>query len=85
MGYSIVFARRALRDLKSLSAVDQTRVAKRIDALAQNPRPHGSKKLQASEDLYRIRSGDFRVIYSITDRELLVLVIRIGNRRDIYG
>jgi mRNA interferase RelE/StbE len=84
MRYSIEFTVRAERELAALQQTDQLRIAKRIDSLATTPRPSGCKKLAGAQRLYRIRIGDFRVIYSIEDRKLLVLVIRIGNRRDIY-
>ena len=55
-----------------------------IDALASNPRPAGVVKLSGATDLYRIRSGDFRIIYEIQDVGLVVLVLKVGNRRDVY-
>jgi mRNA interferase RelE/StbE len=58
--------------------------AVRIDALALDPRPPASKKLPGGEDLYRIRVGDYRVIYQVQARIVVVTVIRIGHRRDIY-
>ncbi len=60
------------------------RIARRIEALATEPRPSGVKKLEGEKDLYRIREGDFRIIYRIEDRILLILVLGIGNRRDVY-
>ena len=84
MGYKIEFTRRAVRDLESLPASERQRVGRRIDALSANPRPHGIRKLHGAEEMYRIRVGDYRVIFSITDRKLLILVIRVGNRKDIY-
>ncbi len=84
MTYSIEFTARAERDVLALPESDRRRIAKGIDSLATTPRPAGCKKLVGPEPYYRIRVGDFRVIYSIKDRKLLVLVIRIGNRRDIY-
>jgi mRNA interferase RelE/StbE len=60
------------------------RSAARIDGLANNPRPRDSEKLQGAEDLYRIRSGDYRIIYQIAEARLLVLVVRIGHRREVY-
>lgn len=80
----IEFTRRAVRDLESLPAVQRQKIARKIDGLAANPRPHGVKKLCGAEEMYRLRSGDYRVIYSIADKKLLVLVIRVGNRKDIY-
>ena len=55
-----------------------------IEALAVNPRPAGSKLLYTQEKLYRIRSGDYRIIYQIQDKKLLVVIIRVGDRKDIY-
>jgi mRNA interferase RelE/StbE len=74
----------AAKALADLSAADQRRIAAKIDTLAANPRPEGSRKLAGVEDLYRIRSGDYRVIYQILDRQLVVLVIRIAHRREVY-
>jgi mRNA interferase RelE/StbE len=56
----------------------------RIDALAEDPRPQGIEKLSAEDNLYRIRSGDYRVIYEIRDAELLILVAKVGHRREVY-
>lgn len=84
MSYSIQFTPRATRDLEGLPRPDQLRIAARIDSLATKPRPAGCQKLKGPQPFYRIRIGDFRVIYSIQDRKLVVLVVRIGNRKDIY-
>lgn len=84
MAYTVEFTARAARDFKAIARPDQIRIARRIDGLAENPRPYGVRKLAGEEDLYRIRVGDFRVIYTIENRRLVVLVIRIGNRRDVY-
>jgi mRNA interferase RelE/StbE len=56
-----------------------------IGALAEEPRPPGSKKLRGGEDLYRIRVGDYRAIYRVEDDRRVVLMIDVGNRKDIYG
>jgi mRNA interferase RelE/StbE len=71
---------------KKLSKLDRPvakRIGKAISGLAQNPRPAGCKKL-VSVDAWRIRIGDWRVIYQIQDRRLIVLVVRIGHRREVY-
>jgi mRNA interferase RelE/StbE len=52
--------------------------------LRENPRPQGVKKLAGEENLYRIREGDYRLIYTIGDKELIVLVVKIGDRKEIY-
>ena len=76
--------RRAERDFDALPIDMQKRVNRLFDVLAENPRAHGAIKLQGPEKLYRIRSGDWRIIYEIRDAVLLVLVVKIGNRRDVY-
>ena len=62
----------------------QRRVIKAVEALADAPRPSGCKKLQGSEDTYRIRVGDYRVIYSVDDSILIVAIERIRHRREVY-
>ena len=84
MAYSIEFTPRAEKDLGALDRRVQIRIQRRIDSLANAPRPAGSTKLKGSEDLFRIRVGDHRVIYQIQDEVLLVLIVRIGDRREIY-
>ncbi|MGO9273243.1 MAG: type II toxin-antitoxin system RelE family toxin [Terriglobia bacterium] len=74
----------ALRNLATLPKSDQKRVIERIDGLATDPRPSGAKALQGQHGLYRLRSGNYRIIYRIEDDRLLVLVIKIGHRRDVY-
>ena len=82
--YRIEFAPRAERDLLALPEANARRLVPRIDALAPNPRPRGAKKLAGEDDLYRLRVGDYRVLYQIRDRVLLVLVIAVGHRREVY-
>jgi mRNA interferase RelE/StbE len=82
--YEIQFTRAAERALASLPRDDLRRVDEAIRGLADNPHPPGSKKLQGTDDLYRIRVGDYRVIYTVEAKRLVVLVVSIGNRRDIY-
>jgi mRNA interferase RelE/StbE len=62
----------------------RTRLAPRISALADEPRPIRSKKLVATEELYRIRVGAYRVVYRIENDALVVLVLKLGHRRDVY-
>ena len=81
--YRVLIKPSAAKELERLPDKLRRQVAKRIQALAENPRPLGVEKL-TGEDLYRIRQGDHRVVYSIADAVLTVLVIRLGNRRDVY-
>ncbi len=82
--YDIQFARSAARALLKIDPIPQRRIVRAIEALALDSRPHGVKQLAGEEKLHRIRVGDFRVIYQIRDATLLILVLTIGNRRDVY-
>jgi mRNA interferase RelE/StbE len=82
--YHIVFARSARKELESLPQNMASRVLQRIESLASNPRPAGAIKLVGSESLWRIRIGDYRVVYQIDDNQLLVDVVVIRHRRDAY-
>ena len=83
MGYILRINEEAAKTLTKLDPGIQTRISAAIDALATDPRPSGAKKLKGSE-FYRIRVGDYRIVYEIRDRQLVVLVIRIGHRKEIY-
>ncbi|PZP04586.1 MAG: type II toxin-antitoxin system mRNA interferase toxin, RelE/StbE family [Sphingomonas hengshuiensis] len=82
--YAIVFARSARKELQALDHSAAARIFKRIEALALELRPSGVKKLEGSLDLWRIRIGDWRVVYRVSDRERLVDVIAVRHRRDAY-
>ncbi len=82
--YEIVLTRAAERGLGSLSKADLRRVDAKILGLAETPRPPGTKKLEGVENLYRIRSGDYRIVYQIEEARLVVVIVDVGNRRDIY-
>ncbi|THJ21873.1 MAG: type II toxin-antitoxin system RelE/ParE family toxin [Nitrospira sp. CG24D] len=84
MTYSILLAPPVERQLKALTEPVQKRIVKRLRMLKENPRPQGVKKLAGEEDLYRIREGDYRIIYTIQDKQLIVLVVKIGDRKEIY-
>jgi mRNA interferase RelE/StbE len=84
MPYTIQFRNSALKELRKLPKVFSEQIARDINDLAKNPRPHGHKKLKGNENLYRIRSGNYRVVYHIQDKILIVLVVRIGNRKEVY-
>jgi len=84
MAYSILLAPSAERQLKALTELVQRRIVRRLKSLRENPRPQGVKKLVGEEDLYRIREGDYRIIYTIRDKELIILVVKIGDRKEIY-
>lgn len=81
--YNVFIKPAAAKELEHLPDKLRRQVAKRMPALAGNPRPPGCEKM-TGDDLYRIRQGDYRVVYSISDDVLTVLVIQIGHRRDVY-
>lgn len=81
--YSLEIKRSAARELAGLPPRDRARIITRIQALAREPRPAGSEKLSGQER-YRIRQGDYRVLYKIHDDVLTVIVVKIGHRRDVY-
>jgi mRNA interferase RelE/StbE len=75
---------RAARELAAVPKEAQAKIDARILALSRDPRPAGVKKLHGEEGLYRIRVGDHRVVYSVDDKDLLVLVVRIAPRGEVY-
>ena len=84
MPYSIRFTPHARRDFSALDRTVQQRLQRHMDRLAENPFPQGAKKLHAEEPYYRIRVGDYRVIYTIDDAIRIVEVRRIAHRRESY-
>jgi mRNA interferase RelE/StbE len=83
MAYKIEVSTAARRVFDKLPAATQRQLAKTIDGLSDNPRSAQAVKL-TGKDLYRVRSGDYRVIYQIQDKILLVVVVKIGHRREVY-
>ena len=75
--------RSAAKELDGVPMKDRQRIVRRIAALADDPRPVGAEKL-SGDDKYRVRQGDYRILYEIVDAELIVTVVRIGNRREVY-
>ncbi len=84
MAYAIQFKPAALRQLAKLPREIQKRVASKIEALGAEPFPAGCKKLHGKANLWRIRAGDYRVIYQVHANALFILVVSIGNRREVY-
>ncbi len=81
--YKVLIKRSAAKELEALPAKDRRRVATRIQQLGSDPRPPGCEKL-SGQDRYRIRQGNYRIIYSIEDAVLTIVVVKVGHRRDIY-
>jgi len=85
MAYAIEIARPARRQLEKLDASTRKKVSRRIDRLAKEPRPSGVVKLtDVSPAIFRVREGEYRVLYTIDDDELIVLVVRVAHRSDAY-
>ena len=83
--YDVKVSPRAVKAIRCLPRDASQRVLGKIEALAGKPRPHGAVRLQGHDLLlYRLRTGDYRILYCIDDEARLVLVLRVGNRRDVY-
>jgi len=82
-GYSLFFKDSARKDLDSIPGNDLRRIMERIGNLAANPRPIGCEKLSGQEK-YRLRQGNYRIIYSIQDTQLTVWMVKVGHRREVY-
>ena len=81
--YSIEIKKSAVKELSQIPKKDLVKIVKKINFLADNPRPEGSKKL-SREDKYRIRYGNYRILYLIKDDLLVIYVIKVAHRKDIY-
>ena len=83
MPYQVLIKRSAEKELDALPAVVQERIGKRLLLLEENPRPSGIKKMQGQEG-YRLRVGDYRVLYTIHDNSRQIVIYAIGHRREVY-
>ena len=84
MPYRIEFRPAALREIRRIPKPFKGRLLTAISALADTPRPPGSVQLQGPEGFHRVRVGDYRIVYLIEDRVLLICVVRIAHRKDVY-
>ncbi len=81
--YRLTFKKSVTKDFRSISKDDVSRILMRIKALADDPRPVGSEKLSGQER-YRVRQGVYRIVYEIQDEELVIIVVKVGHRREVY-
>ncbi len=81
--YRLLIKASAAKDLAALPAKDRKRIARKLQRLASEPRPAGTEKLSGHEK-YRLRQGDYRMLYSVDDDERAVVIVKIGHRRDVY-
>ena len=84
MAYSIQIKKSAEKEIADLPKRDQRRVISAIEKLAGDPRPSGVRKLKHPDDIYRLRVGNYRIVYQIADKKLIVLVVKVGDRKDVY-
>ncbi|MEH2317556.1 type II toxin-antitoxin system RelE family toxin [Nostoc sp.] len=84
MSYQVQISKSASKQIKKLPVDIQERLESRIQQLAQDPRPDGVGKLKNGENRYRIRVSDYRILYQISDDVLVVTVVRVGHRREVY-
>ena len=82
--YEIEISRTAEKQLKKLPAEDQLRVVRALLALAHEPHPRGSRKLTGYDDVFRIRVGRYRVLYSVVESRLVIIILKIGQRKGVY-
>lgn len=84
MRYTVEFTTSAAREFRALERQMQRRISTRIDELVHEPFPPGAQKLQGKENHWRIRVGDYRVIYRVEKHRVVIVIVRIGHRREIY-
>lgn len=82
--YRVYLKESAVKELTALPRKDRERILFRIQALSKGPRTSGCEKLAGYDDRYRIRQGRYRILYSIEDRDLVVWVVKVGHRKDVY-
>ena len=82
--YTVEISRRAIKSIAALPRQDEQRVRAAIRLLADEPRPPSCVALTGEQSVYRVRVGDYRIVYKVIDARLVILIIRVGHRRDVY-
>ena len=82
--YEIEISRTAEKQLRKLPHADRQRVARRMSSLALDPFPKGTRKLAGYEDVFRVRVGPYRVLYSVGTKTLIIIILKVGHRGDVY-
>ncbi|MDH4201901.1 MAG: type II toxin-antitoxin system RelE/ParE family toxin [Phycisphaerae bacterium] len=82
--YKVDVGSQAEKFIRKQDKTIQQQIIRKLRGLEVDPRPHDCKRLKGKKDLYRVRTGDYRIIYTIKDNQLLVLVVQIGHRKDVY-
>ena len=81
--FKVVFRKSVSRDLRRIPNRDLRRILNTIESLSEDPRPSGIEKL-SGQDRYRVRQGSYRIVYEINDDEVVVIVVKVGHRKDVY-
>lgn len=81
--YRVVVASSAIRELRTIPKKDRQRIGSRLQSLGRDPRPPGHEKL-AGQNRYRVRQGDYRIVYTIDDPAEMVDIVKVGHRKDVY-
>lgn len=84
MSYQIIIPKPVQKQLDSLPKTQRDRAIMALRSIADEPRPNGVKKLKGYDDTYRIRFGDYRIIYKVRDKELIILLLSVSHRKDAY-
>ena len=82
--YKIIISKKIYKKLETLPRNDLIKIKLKIDGLAENPRPQGNEKLKGTDNTYRIRGGNYRIIYEIYDKKILVEIINVDDRKQVY-
>ena len=82
--YKLLIKPSAAKEIELAPKKDRLRIVKRIQELSSDPRPSGCEKLSGHDDKYRIRQGTYRIVYTISDSELVICVMKVGHRKEVY-
>ena len=83
-GYTLQWKRSALKELRRLPKATVSKLVALAESLATNPHPDGCRKLTGTENTYRVRTGDYRLVYQVHNGQLIIEVVKVGHRKDIY-
>lgn len=84
MSYSVEFTAKAFSEFSRLPKKVQEKLSIEITSLADDPRPAGARKIKGQDDCFRLRQGDYRLVYAVIDDRLVILIVRAGHRKDVY-
>jgi len=84
MKYTVIISRTPQKAIDRLDSDIYSRIIRKLESMEDNPRPMGVEKLAGADNLYRVRVGDWRVVYMIQDRNLIILIVKVAHRREVY-